>query len=51
MVNNYIKINQTNNHLSLQIIEHKNGHDTWRWKSGWQSLTGWSDLNIPAIDS
>ena len=26
-------INKANNHLSLQIIEHKNDHDLWHWKS------------------
>jgi len=38
MVNNSININKTNNHLSLQLTEHKKDHDMWLWKSrSWDS--------------
>jgi hypothetical protein len=37
MVNNPININKINNHLSPEIIEQKESHDIWRWKSmSWQ---------------
>ena len=32
MVNNSTKINKTDNHLSLQMIEHKKGNDKLCWK-------------------
>jgi len=32
MVNNSTNINQSNNHLSSQIIENKKDHNIWCWK-------------------
>jgi len=33
MINNSININKANNHISPKLIEHKNDHDLYLWKS------------------
>jgi len=34
------KISKTNNYVSLQVMEHNKGHDTWRWTLGYWHGTG-----------
>jgi len=44
MVNNSTNIYKANNHFLPQIIEYKEGHDIWRWKSRFCVRTGTTNV-------
>ena len=53
MVNNSTNIYKRDNHLAFEIIDNKNDHNIWYWKSrsllSWQRLQNVAGLNYTEL--